>query len=349
MIVHSKSIYIINYEEEKVESRVIPETLNNIIEKIISEINENTSTRKYKPRFQTTQVISLIKQITVDKIFKEKQEQEIEVHFQEIAQRLLHIEIEMQKQIDRLGKQLKKGSLIQALLQDEQSLEYFYIIAKVEHSDWIDDMDFTLKTGFPRNKRNIWKSSIFELINDGEEIIVDSAKIYLDGVTKYWHHNFLEVNEMINDEVNTKTAFKNIEIVLTRSLKGKAPNDFAVLRNSVIGYMRTSRQINYNEMINFIFNDYEANEITIEELKTLKEKLYELPEKKKFDTQFNSVPSALKARIRKTYQVNASVEIKITDHVGDFKETIQAVEDADGKRFIKIRTTDDVTFKTFKS
>ena len=53
---------------------------------------------------------------------------------------------------------VQKGSLIQALLYDEDKDSSMYLLAKVEHTDFVDDTDFSFKSGFSKDTKKIWKS-----------------------------------------------------------------------------------------------------------------------------------------------------------------------------------------------
>lgn len=347
MTVICKAIHVINYDANRIESRTIPEDFNNYIESLIANINANTSTRQFSPRSQATQVISLVRNIISDVNSEDESINTVEQKFEDIANRLLRVEVDTQEQINRLGQRIKKGSLVQALFSDNQ--EYTYLLAKVEHSGFIDDTDFSMKTGFSSEQVKIWKSCVLECLNLENDIIVDSAKVFLDGTAKYWHNDFLELDEMVDDESNTKKAFKSIEEVLSRRVKSTAPSDYIVLRNTIVGYLKRPQHIDYNNMINSVFDQYQPTDLTTTDISAIKNKLLELPEKKKFDHQFNSVPTAINARIRKVYKVNQGIEIKISDYIGDIKETIKSIEEPNGARYIQIRTNDDNTFDTFKT
>lgn len=52
-----------------------------------------------------------------------------------------------------------------------------------------------------------------------------AARIYSNTVAKYWSDDFLELDEMINDESNTSKAFKAIESTLNRNIRNIAPRD----------------------------------------------------------------------------------------------------------------------------
>lgn len=346
-----KSIYLINYEANRIEKKDTPDDFNVYIDGLISNMNSNKAIRQYRPRSSTTQVVNLAAGILRDALKEQNPEnaiESVEDKFKDIAERLLIKEIETQELIDRLGQKIKKGSLVQALLKGEDASEYFFLVAKVEHSGFIDDLDFKTKTGFPHEQQKIWKYCIFDCLVSGDEILIETAKIYLDGKARYWHDDFLELQEMKDDEANTKEAFKNIESVLTRNIKQKAPSDYTVLRNSVIGYLKTNQHIDYGTMISTIFESYQPTELNSEELSSVFEKLQELPEKKEFDFQFNSVPSAINARIRSVYPVTEGIEIKIKDFLGDIKETIKSIEEPSGGRYLQIKTTDDNTFRAFR-
>lgn len=349
MAVIYKSIYMIDYEANLIDKRAVPDDFNQYIESLIIHINTNTSIRDFKPRFQTTQVIGSIREIITKTLSDKPDEEKLDfVHkmFSDVASRLLRTEVEKQVQISRMGGNVKRGSLIQALLMNEQSGEYTFLLAKVEHSGFFDDEDFTKKSGFSSEKNTIWKSCVMDCLVNEDDISIDSAKIYLDGTAKYWADDFLELDEMIDDEANTHNVFKQIEKVLLHNVKPKAPNDYFILRNAVVGYLKTPQHIDYNTMIDTILGGYQPTELEQTDLDKLKNRLCELPEKKKFDLQFDSIPSAINARIiKKVYPVNDGIEINIKDYVG--VNTIQSIEEPGGKRFIKIRTNNEQTYKTF--
>lgn len=174
------------------------------------------------------------------------------------------------------------------------------------------------------------------------------ARIYSDTKAKYWSSDFLELQEVITDEENTINAFKSIDSVLNRTLKKNYKSDYVVVRNACISYMKNNEHIDYNNMINCVLENYVPSEIDKNKLLELKNKLYELPEKKKFDRQFNSIPKAINARIGKVYKVNTGIEVKITDSIDNIKETIAAYQDADGARYLRIKTNDEDTYNSFK-
>lgn len=347
MVVIYKSIYMIDYENDDAIQKEAPEDFNQFIQELIQFVSNNHSVRKYQPYTQTTQVVNCSKQIVSMALREEGDLTIVTEMFHDIASKLLRVEVETQERIAQTGQQIKKGSLIQALLYSEDDGEYSFLIAKVEHTGFVDDEDYSYKSGFSRDERNIWKSCVFDINVDEEEVTIDSASIYLQRKATYWAQDFLDLKEMIDDESNTKLAWKWIESTLTHNIKQDAPSDYLVLRNHVIGYLRNPQHIDYNTMIENIFANYEPIDISPEELLPVKDKLLDLPEKKCFDRQFTSVPNAIRGvKIRKVFHVNQGIEIKLTGHVDDFKNKIKSHEDID-QRYIQIITDSEEVFRAF--
>ncbi len=341
MKIITQTIRIIDYENNKVYTRVTPETFSEYIEQLITYINGNTSVREYKTRSVHTEVISSILELIKNRVDDEIVEQNVNM----ISERLLLKEVEAQQHIAHLDTNVQKGSLVQALLYDEENDKYVYLLAKVEHTDFVDDSDFSFKTGFSKDKKTMWKSCLFE-IND----LTQSeyyAYIYSNTVAKYWYSDFLELNELKSDEFNTNKAFRAIESTLNRNIKKDFPKDHTIIRNTIISYFKSNDHIDYNVLLNNTIEKYQPVEIPKEKMDAMLNKLRELPDKYEFDRQFNSKPSVINARIRKVYNVYQGIELRITDAVDDIENTIQAYRADDGNRYLQIRTNNDLTFKQF--
>lgn len=176
-----------------------------------------------------------------------------------------------------------------------------------------------------------------------------TARIYSNTVAKYWSDDFLELDEMVSDESNTSKAFKAIESTLNRNIRSIAPRDHTVIRNAVISYFKNHEHFDYAVMLDSILDGYQVTDLSEEKLETLKEKLAELPERKHFDRQFCPVASVISARIKKVYDVNDGIQIRITDEVRQLDETISAYQDPNGNRYIRIKTNNELTYRRFCS
>ena len=52
--------------------------------------------------------------------------------------------------------------------------------------------------------------------------------------------------------------------------------------------------------------------------------------------------------MKKTYDVYSGIQIKVTSAVENLGDVIEAYQANDGKRYLKIRIDNDVTFRTFE-
>jgi hypothetical protein len=343
MIIINKSIRIIDYDNQRTYAREIPDTFDEYVAELIAHINTNGSVREYKTRSVITEVVGSILQILAGKENNEL----VLARVDGIANRLLHKEIEAQRRISRMNTNVQKGSLIQALLFDDVDNSYTYLLAKVEHTDFVDDSDFSFKTGFSKDKKNIWKSCLLDLSDPQSTEFY--AKIYTNAVANYWSDDFLELDQMLSDELNTSKAFRAIDATLNQNIRGGFLRDHTIIRNAFISYFKNNEHIDYPTMVESVLGQYDPVDLSVEKVADLKDKILMLPEKKNFDHQFNSVKSAINARIKKVYPVNDGIELKITDGIADLSNTISAFRDDAGIRYIKIKTNNDETYQRFKT
>ena len=336
-----QELRVIDYENNEIYLRETPAAFSEYVKQLISYVNDNTSIREYQTRSRNTEVINSIIEIINNKSNQEVIKYNIDI----IAKRLLLKEREAQEAVSHMNVSVQKGSLIQALLYNEEENTYMYMLAKVEHTDFVDDNDFSFKTGFSKDKKKIWKSCIFEIddINNTEF----KANVYSNTVARYWYDNFLELNQMTNDETNTIRAFNAIDKTLNKTIKNSAPRDYTMIRNSVISYFKTNDYIDFNSMIQTSIEQYDSDEIDTEKKEDLINKLKELPDKFKFDKQFNSVPSVISAKTKRTFDLCTGIQLNILGAVENLDSTVQSYRDKDGKHYIRIRVDDNIAFKTF--
>lgn len=337
-----QTIRIIDYENNAVYIRDTPEAFSDYVRQLITYINGNTSIREYCTRSVNTEVISCILDIIKNQIDTDFVTRKIDF----IANRLLLKECEAQTTVAHITN-VQKGSLIQALLYDDERDKYTYLLAKVEHMDFVDDSDFSFKSGFSKDMKKLWKSCIFDI--DDLNAPSFQAKIYSNTVAKYWYDNFLELDQVVSDEVNTDKAFRAIDSTLNRNIKNIAPRDHTLLRNAVIAYFKSNDYIDYETMIQSTLENYHPVELEQEKMDKVIEKIRELPDKHNFDRQFNTVSSTINARIKKVYDVCQGIQLKITDAIDDLDDTILAYRETDGNRYIRIKTDNDLTFRRFSN
>lgn len=341
MKIITTSVHLVDYENGTTRTIVPPEAFEEYISELISHINDNTTVREFTTISRRTEVISSI----LDTHLYVDDAETVQNNANIIANRLLKKETEAQERIEHLDSQVQKGSLIQALIQDETTGNYTYLLAKVEHGGFIDDADFSFKSGFSKDKKTIWKTCIFDLSSADPNNI--PAKIYSNTLAKYWWSDFLELTPVTDDEHNTLAAFKAIDSTINRMIKDMAPFDHTVIRNTFVSCFKTSDHLDYDSMVHEVMDNYVPTDLPQEKLNALRDRLLELPDERKFDRQFTPVSSAITARIKKIYNVYQGIKLQITDEIDHIEDVVTAIRDSDGTQYIKIKTTETATFLRF--
>ncbi len=341
-----KTLYVLNYEEEKLELREPPKEFDEYINNLVLYINANQSIRMYKQRSEDTQIVNSVREIIRLTIEENKEKgKKISTKMENNANRLFRIEQNTQERINRLDVKIKKGSLVQVLCYNEDEDNYEFLIAKVEHNEFWDDQDFNKRSGFSIENNRLWKSCLFKIQRENCEII--EAKVFLDNQAKYWYNDFLELDPMNDDEENTSKAFKAIDNLLNNKIKKESPSDYLYLRNGVICFFKNNDFFDYDNLMQSVFNNYESDNIDKENFNIFLKKLKDLPNNK-FERQFNVIKKAIKARVRKIYHVNDDIELKINDGIDGIKDIIKSYkDDYTGEKYIQIKTNDDETYRSF--
>lgn len=335
-----QAIRVIDYENNKVLTRDIMPNFSEYIEQLISYINGNISVREYRTQSTNTEVIREVLEI----VQHQREADLVTCNIDMVASRLLRKEKEANERIAQLDTNVQKGSLILALLEDEGRISF--LLAKVEHTDFFDDTDYSIKSGFSKDTKKIWKTCLFEI--DDINATEFGARIYSNTVAKYWWYDFLELEELQSDETNTKRAFRSIETALNRNLKQVAPHDHMIIRNAMYLYFNSVEHFDYGEMLDQTIRKYIPDDMTEEIKSSLLEKLESLPQEKGFDRQFNPVSTVIKSKMRKTYEVYNGIQIRIPGGMEELKDIIWSQQDNDGRRYLKIRVNDENTYRIFE-
>lgn len=341
MEIIAQAVRVIDYENNSVQRRnvnMMPK-FKDYIEQLIVHVSNNVSIREYHTQSTRTEVIAGILEIAGNLETPDAVEEKID----SIAERLVRNEREAQARIGHMNISVQKGSLIFALFEDNGNRKC--ILAKIEHTGFFDERDYSERFGFSKDTKKIWKTCMFDLNNLNADQF--QAKIYSNTVAKYWWFDFLELVECQNDRVNTYKTYDSVEKCLNRKLKKTAPYDNRVIQNAMYAYMNNANRemFDYDNMIEKIFTGYMPNDMTGEQKRELHERLNRLPEEKGFDRQFQAIPDAIKKKAIRTYKINTGIMLKISD-IGN-ENDISAYEDAYGKKYLKIRLSDDRTFQTF--
>lgn len=330
------TIYTIDRENNTTTKNIPDDSIefNEYLHKILITMANNKIVKNYKSKAETTQVLTCIKNI----INNQNEPTNCEQFFESISTRLLEKEISAQNKIEKMEKSVQVGSLIQALFYDGDNQRYMFLLAKVAHVVFVNQVGLSDSRGFPKDIK-VYKSATFFIDETSNEEL--GVQLHQDTITKYWYDEFLELIELTNDEENTKNAFNAIDGFLNRRIKRNYPEDRAFLRNSFIHYFRTNATMDYDSMINDIFNDYSPiNESFPRD--EFKNGLLKLPEKKKFERNFQVVADIVKARIRTNYEVYPGIRLTVSEN----REVIETYTE-EGKKYLKIQVTDETTYLEF--
>jgi preprotein translocase subunit Sss1 len=338
--------YSIDVEANKAEhqdSATLNQNISKYIKDHLVELYDEENIREYViEKSQTTQVLNSINGILSTADITEKKELA-----DVIANRLLKKEVDAQKKIEHLKKELQKGGLILTSFTKPTGEEYF-VIAKVHFIDVLMEKDFTQEKATPE-KEHMLKTIIIPIENDAitflttenKALITDSTKSKGALAASFWWKEFLEVSTVTTDEDNTVRAFSAIEKYLKTKFYDKHKMDYNSCRNSLIAYMKSTQDFTFDSAINGVMGDFTTLDY-IEQLhvdsrakaiEDIKLEMKSLNKTKKgvvkFDGTFSIDKTVVKAKMRKTIKLNPSISLTLEDAVENLRDTI--VPDTDEK------------------
>lgn len=348
MIIY-KSFYNIDIRNSSIKEIAIPEDFV-FFDEYIDFAVQNENIKQYAIRNDNTTVVHciscIVSLLSQGENISSNCDEQIKQYARGIADKLLAEEQNVQHDIEHLRSQIKKGNLLMVVDKNEDD-EYLFLIAKVDNSIWYDSDSLTKNYGFSGEKKNIWKSAAFSLIVNHGEVSFDAVKVYVDTDAKYWATRFLELTEQRNDHTNTHAAVNYMDISLKRTVKKISEKDYYLLRNSMIQRFKVPHLVNYAELVSELLDGYVPEEPALN-IDKVRNSLLELPEKKKFDTQFYADPTAVSNRSYTKFTVNEGIELRVSDELTNIDQYICSKDDGNGRRFLEIECQDDKTFKFFK-
>lgn len=341
-----KYVCIVDYEKPRIENRNVTDDLNGYILNLYNIIEDSDKLQFFKEKDLTTQVINNVLKI-VEKLNNDDTDG-ISSIMDSISNRLRDKEEKAQRKIEHMDKEVKKGSLLQAVFKNALYDEYEYLISKTEHNKYMEEKSYSIEEGFNVDEKNLWKSCLIRCIIKEGRTKIKEIRVYLDNTAKYWTREFLELEELRDDQKNTRQFFREVDRVLKKDVYKHSKEDYHVLRNSIIEYIRSTEQVDYPKIIENKFQNYECAELNEQQKSKLIDDLKELPTKKTFDTQFEPDPSALSVRIvKQSYELTNDIELIIKDINSD--DRIEAFEDDMGKRYVQIETDNKEIFERYKT
>lgn len=328
-------IFKIDIDEEEVsniDSKTYGEELDNYLLELFETIISGSSGRQFKFERKTTEVRSQITNINNGEDFNNCSNV--------ISERLLKVEVDAQKKMDKLKVTIQKGIFVQAQISEDKKNKF--IICKADHNEFLNEVDFTLSKGLP-TKKKAFKAFVCDLNDDDS----DSGILVYDtnpSDTKYWWKELLELEMIITDEDNTENAFGAIDNVITKNIKEKYPQDYTHIRNSVVRYFRATERFEMQHFLDNAIGNYlpENQDLDVDGIKT---KIKELPAKKRapFDNQFNIIKEKVKAKFLNKIKLTPEIDLNIK---GDYADNTIVAEIKDGEKYISIKSEEG--YKYFK-
>lgn len=318
----------IDFEQSSVEildQSTFPTDFKKYLGGLINLMNSGASGRTYRFERDTTEVRSQISKI-IDK-------EDFSIISTTIANRLLNVEQTTQEQIAKMGTEIQKGIIIQALVNDNDINRF--IICKADHSEFFNETNFTLARGLPAKKK-VFKGFICTLNVDKT---VSDILVYDLHLIKYWWKDFLELTKVHSDEDNTKNAFDAIEKGVLVKIRKDYPQDYMHLSNGSVSYFRKQANFDMDEYIETVFGNYLPFNETLK-IETLKNKIRELPNnnRNQFDLQFPIIHKEIKKRFIKDIPLTPQIELHFKEEIPDLKNVVTALIEKDGTKYVKIKS-----------
>lgn len=334
-----KSFHLVDVDNERTVRNDISEDFDSFINDFVDFSNHNEKAKAYVIMHEEDLISDCIQRIVNDTDIEYRNELS-----DKIALKLLESEKLAQAKIYPTGSKVKRGSLVQALVQNSDD-EYEYILAKVEHSEWYDGISLHRNSGFSSEKKSIWKFAIYNMYSINDHIVFNDVSVFTDTKAKYWTVSFLELEEKRDDAFNTYNAYKAIDNELKSAIKTSSPRDYVVLSNEIQNTMNTPQDLNYSNYVEELIDQYEPVSTEIDK-EVIKDCLLALPERKHFDTEFKTVPSSIENKRTKKYKIADGVELMIKSTSNDFSSRIISTM-KNGKRVLEIVCDDDETYNAF--
>ena len=300
--------------------------LNDLIEEVIGDVRS----KKFLFPIDETAIMTAIQNVRIEEL--------VEQACLDTANRLLRTEAFAQQQIEHLDREIQRGVLFQALVEDDT--QFYFIVAKAEHLDYIDEQNSQRSKGLPIKKK-IFKSFCAYLNNEGSPLY---AKVGDSGarISTYWWHNFLELIEEHNDSYNTIKSFEALDKKIFDKLKRDFREDYMYLRNATVQYFRSREEFVLEDYVNEIFVPYVPEKEDLD-IAVWGNHVRRLPESQNFDSRFTIIKSDLKKRIIKKIKLTPQLVLEIKEDI-DWN-TVRATI-IDNEKYIQIRS--DEGFDYFK-
>lgn len=321
----------INNQTARIETASQSSQLNGYVSDLLGIITKANNKRSFTFKSNTAEV-----RAALDLMLNKKFEEGSEIN----VKRLLDIEKSAQDKYAHMTD-IQKGILFQAFLMHEG--KQTIIVSKADHSDFLDENELVLRRGLPLKKKLFKAMAVSFSPEESVEtvFVIDTNR----QIANYWWDSYLELRERYTDSYNTNKALAILDRTIFNAIKKKFPSDHTILRNSTIGYFRNQTTFDITHYTKSLLEEYQPVDRGLKP-REMAQKILQLPEKGKFDRNFSVVKSEIKRKMISTISLTDSVELVLKDHISNLSGVIQAEEDKEGRKYIKIRT--DEGYRRFR-
>jgi len=320
------AIWLHDIDQTKGSSKRLPftdkEDVADFVEKFVEKATATKRKRTYLFPRDTVETRTLILRIAKDKADEKAADA--------LAELLASVEKDARSKYGHF-QTIQEGNLLQVYFENAET--NFCFMAKVDLLKVLDRSSLKYRDGLPVEKY-MMKACLVKLnghIDCGEIWVGDSNS----QIASYWSADFLGLQAVRDDTINTKDAFDAMEKLIIKKVKPQSPTDYRSLRKGILGYMKTNADIVYEDLISTVFGSYSPENDQID-MKSLIEQLIQLPEKHGFDTQFTVDPKQIAKK--REYQVPLTNHLDLTVKDEDaIAGSVKAVKDA-GRKAIQIYT-----------
>lgn len=329
----STALHQIDVENNDYKYVAIPSTndeLEKYLSELLNEIKEKPQRRAYDFLRETTELFTTLKTYSDKKNLDERTSSNL-------ASRLLNKEVDTDKKYGHLSStgsgHVKKGSFLQFMYREGNVISYLGV--KIDHQSFLDETDFIRRVGLSLTNK-IYKACLVAFDSAG---VPSSIYIYDTNAkaSVYWWKDFLELKELRDDTVNTKTAIEEVVRVI-RTIKNDFPSDYTILRNASIAAFKQQGEMRFDVFVENTFANYTPEDSLLSaKLPSILTRLKELPEKKGFDSMFSIVPSAVpfkKSKISLSREITLSLE----EGIQNIDSKIWSEETTDGRKLVVINS-----------
>jgi hypothetical protein len=255
-----------------------------------------------------------------------------------IAKRLLQEENKAQKKIEHLNKQIQKGILIISYVQMTDT-ENKLILSKADYNEFIEEVTGNLRSGLP-TKKKIFKSFISNVTATDTENEISKLVTFDSNATKasYWTKEFLELEEIRDDEKNTLSAYNAIKKDILEPMRKNHKADYLCLWNATVAYFRGEGEFDLFHYRDNIVGNYQPIDNTLK-LDGVKAKIDKLPSKYKFDSKFTKKPKVVRDKFKNTIALTTEIDLIIKHDVANPKKTFVPFTH-DGNEYIGILSSE---------